>query len=171
MNPRARKDGLLVEELANETLVYDLERHKAHCLNQTAKFVWSHCDGQTSIGELAELLQDEFRSSANEEVVWLALERLEKAHLLRERVRPQTETPRYSRRRLLTRLGIGMAIPVVVSIVAPMAVHAASCVTVTTCETVLNPGQCSTEIPICGEPGECCGREGSPPECKKHSCP
>jgi len=168
MNPRARKDGLLVEELANETLVYDLERHKAHCLNQTATFVWRHCDGQTTIGELAELLQDEFRSSANEEVVWLALERLEKAHLLRERVRPQTETPRYSRRRLMRILGIGMAVPVVVSIVAPMAVHAATCVTVDTCESVLVPPQCN-EQPICGETNECCGPEGN--DCKKHTCP
>ncbi len=170
MNPLARKEGLVVEELANETLVYDLRRHKAHCLNQTATFVWRHCDGQASIGDLAKLLQDEFRISATEEVVWLALERLEKAHLLRERVRPQTETPRYSRRRLMTRLGIGMAIPVVVSIVAPMAVHAATCVDVDTCEAVWVPPQCA-EQPICGQPNECCGQEGNPPECKKHSCP
>ena len=168
MNPRARKEGLLVEELPDETLVYDLERHKAHCLNQTATFVWRHCDGQTTIGELAKLLQDEFRIYANEEVVWLALDRLERAHLLRERVRPQTETPRYSRRRLARRLGIGMAIPVVVSIVAPMAVHAQSCVDIDTCEKVWVPPQCA-EQPICGEPGECCGPEGA--DCKKHTCP
>ena len=31
--PRARQDELVVEELPDETLVYDLKRHKARCLN------------------------------------------------------------------------------------------------------------------------------------------
>ena len=38
--PRARQDELVVEELQDETLVYDLERHKARCLNRTAALVW-----------------------------------------------------------------------------------------------------------------------------------
>ncbi len=38
--PHGRKDGLVVKELGNETLVYDLERDEAHCLNQTAALVW-----------------------------------------------------------------------------------------------------------------------------------
>jgi hypothetical protein len=32
--PTARKDQLIVKELDDETLVYDLERDEAHCLNQ-----------------------------------------------------------------------------------------------------------------------------------------
>ena len=39
--PRARQDELVVEELQDETLVYDLKRHKARCLNRTAALVWS----------------------------------------------------------------------------------------------------------------------------------
>ena len=35
--PRARQDELVVEELQDETLVYDLERHKACCLSRTVK--------------------------------------------------------------------------------------------------------------------------------------
>ena len=87
MNPHARTESLLVEELSEETLVYDEERHKAHCLNPTAAFVWHHCDGQTSVSELARLLEDELGIPANEEVVWLALDRLERVHLLEERSR------------------------------------------------------------------------------------
>lgn len=34
--PRSREAGLVVQELHEEALVYDLERHKAHCLNQIA---------------------------------------------------------------------------------------------------------------------------------------
>ena len=44
----ARHDELVVQELPDEVLVYDLRKHKAHCLNQTAAFVWNHCNGQAS---------------------------------------------------------------------------------------------------------------------------
>ncbi len=170
MKPHARKEGLIVEELSDETLVYDPERHKAHCLNQTAAFVWRHCDGQTSVSELAGLFHDELGIPANEEVVWLALDRLERVHLLQERGQHGTEAPRYSRRQLVKRLGqIGIAIPMVVSIAAPLAAAAASCVDVNTCEKVLLPPFCNGQ-PICGEQNECCGPEGIPPACKKHSC-
>jgi len=38
--PRKRRDGLVVQELPEETLVYDLERHKAHCLEAASAAVW-----------------------------------------------------------------------------------------------------------------------------------
>ncbi|MBV9278705.1 MAG: hypothetical protein JOZ41_01360, partial [Chloroflexi bacterium] len=44
--PRARKNGLIVRELEDEVLVYDLERHRAHCLNRAAGLVWKHADGE-----------------------------------------------------------------------------------------------------------------------------
>jgi hypothetical protein len=47
MLPHARSEGLVIRELPEETLVYDLKRHRAHCLNPTAARVWSYCDGQT----------------------------------------------------------------------------------------------------------------------------
>ena len=132
--PHARNEELVVEQLPDETLVYDLQRHKAHCLNATAAFVWRHCDGQTSVSELARLLQDELGTPANEEVVWLALDRLERVHLLQERGQHGTETRRYSRRQVVRRLGqIGIALPMVVSIVAPRAAQAATTTTIAAC--------------------------------------
>ncbi len=167
MNPHARKESLLVEELSDETLVYDLERHKAHCLNQTAAFVWRHCDGQTSVGELARLLEDELGIPANEDVVWLALDRLESVHLLQRRGERGTETPRYSRRELVKRLGqIGIALPMIVSIVSPLAAAAVSCVTVAECQA-LSPPFCGG-TPICNTPGNCCKQAG--PNCKSRKC-
>ena len=62
MKPQVRKDGLVVKELPEEMLVYDLERHRAHCLNQTAALVWKHCDGQTSAKEIATLLKKELKA-------------------------------------------------------------------------------------------------------------
>ncbi len=34
--PRLREEGLVVQELPEEVLVYDLARHKAHCLSPLA---------------------------------------------------------------------------------------------------------------------------------------
>jgi len=55
MKPRARKDDLLIQDLPEETLVYDVVRHRAHCLNRTAALVWRHCDGKTSVEKLARV--------------------------------------------------------------------------------------------------------------------
>ena len=46
---RKREGHLVIDELPDEVLVYDLDRHKAHCLNQTAALVWQHCDGKMAI--------------------------------------------------------------------------------------------------------------------------
>ena len=96
MNPHSREEIFIVEEISDETLVYDEDSYRAHYLNPTAAFVWRHCDGQTSIGELAKLLHDEFGIPANEKVVWLALKQLSKANLLRERMK-RGDLPQYSR--------------------------------------------------------------------------
>lgn len=37
--PLARSEGLVIQEMPDEVLVYDLETNKAHCLNETAAFV------------------------------------------------------------------------------------------------------------------------------------
>ena len=57
MLPQARTVQLTVEELAEETLLFDHQRGKAHCLNGTARFIWSHCDGRTSLPQLARLVE------------------------------------------------------------------------------------------------------------------
>jgi len=54
--PLARQDRLVVQELSEEVLVYDLDRHRAHCLNRTAALIWRHCDGSTSVAEMARRL-------------------------------------------------------------------------------------------------------------------
>ena len=59
MKPDKRTNGLVVTELQDEVLVYDLERHRAHCLNPTAAFVFRRCDGRTSVRELARAFHAE----------------------------------------------------------------------------------------------------------------
>ena len=129
MLPRAREGRLVVQELPDEVLVYDLNRHKAHCLNRTAALVWRHCDGHTTVAEMAALLEKEVKSPADEAVVWLALDRLERAHLLREPANLPGGEARYTRREVMRRMGIGAAVlvPIVTSIVSKAAAQAGSC--------------------------------------------
>ncbi len=160
--PRARQDELHVEEVQDETLVYDLKRDMAHCLNQTAAVVWQHCDGQTSVADVAGLLEEQFATPIDEAVVWMALDRLGRTHLLTEPVTLPADRAQYSRRNMLRTLrraaGISLLLPVIESIVAPLAAAQGSCVTVAVCAT-FPPTSCGG-APICGSPGQCCRRQG-----------
>jgi Coenzyme PQQ synthesis protein D (PqqD) len=51
--PATRPDGLVVEHLAGETLIYDLERDQVHHLNDTAAVVFELCDGRTTVGAVS----------------------------------------------------------------------------------------------------------------------
>jgi hypothetical protein len=126
--PPARTDKLITQQLDGELLVYDERTDRAHCLNPSAAMVWKHCDGRTSVGQMAGLLRRDAGSDVPEQVVWLALEQLEKFDLL-EAPRKATSERRISRRELARTLGIAaaLALPLVTSIVAPTAAHAASC--------------------------------------------
>ena len=128
--PRARGDELIVKEFSDEVLVYDLRRHRAHCLNRPAALVWRQCDGQTSLAEIARAVGGELNAPIDEGVIWLALGQLGKAGLLHGGIAPSLKM---SRREVVRKLGLAaaLALPVVKSIVAPMAVQASSHCTVT----------------------------------------
>ena len=121
MLPQRREEDLLVRSLSDETLVYDLKRDQAHCLNATAAAVWQRCDGRTSVAQLAAMLRRECNIGADENVVWLALRQLQKARLLQTRVDPPSNLPRRSRRELIRVLGVAAAVPAVMTILAPEA--------------------------------------------------
>ncbi|MGB9180353.1 MAG: PqqD family protein [Pyrinomonadaceae bacterium] len=127
--PTARRDGLIVRELADETLVYDLERNKAHCLNRTAALVWRRCNGRLTVEEIATVLADEMQAQVDEQVVWLALSQLRRRNLLSERFSGASHRPRISRRDAIHTFGrtLVIALPLITSIVAPRAAQAASC--------------------------------------------
>ena len=148
MNPKARQDRLLLQEAGDELVVYDQDRHRAHRLNRTAALVWRHCDGKTTVTEIANLLQRELSVPADEEAVWLALDRLDRAHLLRERLTLPASAARTSRRALVRKLAMAGGLALVTSIVAPEAAQAATCFAF---------GQCNN-----GRIGKKCTKNGSP---------
>jgi hypothetical protein len=119
--PRARSDGLLVEALDEETLIYDPERNEAHCLDAEAAAVWRGCDGVCSLSEISA------RTGLGEEVAAATVGDLAARHLL--------EPLGVSRRDVLRTLGVGaasaaIAIPLIRSIVVPTAAQAATCLPV-----------------------------------------
>jgi hypothetical protein len=127
--PKARVEGIVVRELPDEVLIYDLDTHKAVCLNSTAADVWRLCDGRRTASDIKRALESEAKGDVPDELVWLALEQLDKDRLLVERVRRPAKLAGISRREMIRRVGLAAAItlPVVASIVAPTPADAASC--------------------------------------------
>jgi hypothetical protein len=125
--PIARREGLIVEELPNEVLVYDLTTDKAHCLNQTAALIWKNCDGEKTEGDIAALLERELQTPVTAQVVTFGLQELAGYGLLKEEVAapPRAEV---SRRRLIQHLGLtaAIALPVIMSLSVPAAAGAGS---------------------------------------------
>src|SRR2546428_7062431 len=77
--PRQRRDGLVVQELPEETLVYDLERHKAHCLEAVAAAVWEACDGHRTVEQIAARAAKRIGRRGPGEAAGLAPPRLRRA--------------------------------------------------------------------------------------------
>lgn len=71
--PEARCRQLVIQELPDEVLIYDLETNRALCLNKTAAFVWQNCDGQNSVGQIAYLLSKKFKAPIEDAIVRFAL--------------------------------------------------------------------------------------------------
>ena len=126
MKPEKRRDGLVMTELQDEVLVYDLDRHRAHCLNPSAAAVFRRCDGRTSVRDIARRLHK--GGPASEAAVWLALDRLDQAHLLETPLRETKEAPGLSRRELISRAAVlsGLLLPAITSVVAPTPAEAAA---------------------------------------------
>lgn len=147
--PLARTEDLVVKEMQDEVLVYDLKRHKAHCLNPPAAIVWKHCDRKTTVAEMTRLLERELGTLVDDDVVWLALGQLRRFHLLEES--NTLGMMRVSRRDLVRKyLPAAMILPVILSVPAPTAAQAGS-----------QP---------CGTAGATCGNFGDPPCCPGFNC-
>jgi len=139
--PLARKESLVIKDLPDETLVYDMKRDKALCLNSTAALVWKNCNGQRTITQLRELLERNVGSPVPVEMVWLALEQLESFQLLADAPSKRFHLAGMSRRDLVRRVGFAvLALPVIISITAPPARAQGS---------LLPPGAC------CQNPNDC----------------
>jgi hypothetical protein len=148
--PLARSEGLVIEELGDELLIYDLDVKQAHCLTPTAARVWRQCDGTTSTEAIAMEL-----GLAPAELT-RALEELERCELL---VPSQVLAPGgLSRRELglrVTKVAAGVAtLPLILSIAAPAAAATASQIAACRILGTIESNSCGT-----------CNQGGSPTNC------
>jgi hypothetical protein len=124
MKPRAQRAGLLVQPVGDQIVVYDQLRQRLHVLSRTAALVWSHCDGQHAVADLVEAVSRELNAPADESVVELALEQLDDARLLEDRLARAPGTDDLSRRQMLqwaASLAIGVLVPSITSCGSPLA--------------------------------------------------
>jgi hypothetical protein len=148
--PKARTENLIVQNVADETLVYDLTTHKAHCLNETAAFVWSKCSGDASVEDMVRFAESRFGQPVDTDVVKLAIAQLQDRQLLSESSAPNGSVLP-SRREAIKRLGLASAIalPVIASLVSSTAAGTSSA-----CACVV-PGDCAAQP--CPNPMNCNG--------------
>jgi len=138
--PLARQTDLVIKQVTNEVLVYDLERHRAHSLNALAAAVWRACDGTREVQAISAAVSTEIGQPVPVTAVHYALHVLGRAQLLTSPV----DAIGLTRRDLIRRLGTAAAVmlPLVTTVTAPTAAQAQSC---------LSPGDSCTSDP------QCCG--------------
>lgn len=124
--PKKRLHSVRVEEFQGEVVVYDLDNHRAHCLNGMAATIWNLCDGTRSVSDIAAAIADEPTTPASsEEIVWTALTELDAAGLLDTPLDAGVpDAP--SRRSAMAKIGWAAAIPLVLSIAVPEPAYAQS---------------------------------------------
>jgi len=158
--PRARRSGLVVRKLGDETVVYDVERHLAHCLSPLIARIWRACDGQSSMEEIAEAAARGEGEEPGRDAVVVALRRLARARLLEDR---SAGSAMMGRRREAVRRIAGLSALALVTIATPTPLHAASCTPSSICSAL--PSKSCTGLPCCEVMTRTCRRPGAGPSC------
>lgn len=146
--PRARSDDLVVEELGDELLVYDLTNDRAHSLSATAARVWRACDGSTTVEDLGaghDLDPDTVRRSLDE---------LGTCALLDSGIPSNGGATRRELTLRVAKVGaVAAAAPLIVSVLAPTPSQAATPPTEEFCQSINVTGHGCGE---CHKFGCCC---------------
>lgn len=165
--PKARTSEIIVQELPEETLVYDLQKNRAFLLNQTSAIIFRLSDGKNSISEISNLMTKKLNSNISDDFVWLALNELQNSELLEKTDELASNFANISRREIVKRVGLASmtALPLVASITAPMAVNAQSSAALgQACTTSLSGGQgnCQSNLRCVGSICVNCTPNGAP---------
>jgi hypothetical protein len=165
----ARDEGLLIEHLNDETVVFDTKSRQAHCLGPLAATVFAHADGRTSNEGLAGIASERLGETV---VLWQiddALSELQAAGLLA--IAAPRSHDGSTRRQVLKKGaitgGVVFAAPLITSVVPPASAAGGSA----TCGAV--PGEPGPTVLCCpcttesrANKDECC----QPPFTNKCNC-
>jgi hypothetical protein len=127
-NPKARGTELVVQELKDEVLIYDLNINKTYCLNPTSAIIWNLCDGNNSVSDITNQLSKQLKQPVTDDLVYLALDQFKEENLLLDNQTVEIKFDGLSRREVIRKVGFAslIALPVISSLVAPTAAMAAS---------------------------------------------
>lgn len=127
--PLKQDENLVVVELPEETLVYDRQHTRAHCLNRTAAAIWSACDGRADRDEIVARAEGTLGAQVTPEMVGTALDQLERARLVAGGGGLPNDrdgaSARVTRRALVAGAAVAL-VPVVTSMLAPKPAAAAT---------------------------------------------
>ncbi|MBX7171343.1 MAG: PqqD family protein [Pyrinomonadaceae bacterium] len=126
--PVSRKADIVVQDFKDETLVFDLIKNKAFVLNETSSMVWQLCDGKNSIDEITNKMSASINQTVSVELVWLAVEELNRENLIENNSFQITPFFGLSRREMVRKIGFAsiITLPLISVLVAPTAINAAS---------------------------------------------
>jgi hypothetical protein len=112
---------LVITESGAEVLVYDVNRHQIHHLNEVSAVVWRLLDGRRTLADVASAAQRQLGTEVSKETVLQAVAKLAGANLLDGAPASDWSPPAQSRRAFLRKAGVAgaIAVPAIVSITAP----------------------------------------------------
>ena len=163
--PKARNTDIVVQEFGRELLVYDLKTNHAHQLNETSLIVFNACGGGQTLDDLKR------RHKFTDDLIYFTLAELKRNNLLAEDY--QAPFAGMSRREVIRKVGLAtvIALPMIASIAAPKAIHAASGsssdAAIDYCQEVECPyaqTQCQNDGVCCNDP-QGCGPGVNPGDC------
>jgi hypothetical protein len=156
--PVARAEGLLIESVGEETVVYDLDTKEAHCLKTLAATVFAYADGSNTASDIAELASYRLATPVTEADVVDAVKQLESCSLLD--TGPIVVHDGLSRRDAIKRFGmvagVATATPLIATVMAPAASAAGSKQPTGSC-CGSPKDNCAGGNPLC-DSGHCCQR-------------
>ncbi len=153
--PQSRLSDIVVQEIENEILIYDLKTNKAFCLNETSAMIWYLCDGKQTVKQISQALSKKQNELFTEDLIWLALDQFKNDNLLESNQKFEINFSGLNRRQVIKKVGLAsmVALPLIASVVAPNSLAAqsglinqpvfAACSSTSQCASGLNCSQCS----------------------------
>lgn len=128
MLPKRRQARLMLESVGSQTIVYDLDSCKVHCLNALSSLIWQSCDGERSVQQIIETVRLHYPGAGDQEMVLSVVQRLSWIGLLEEEWEALEAEKILSRRAMAKRLGkaVASAAPLITTVVAPAPAKAGS---------------------------------------------
>jgi hypothetical protein len=173
--PAAKTVNLVVQELRDETLIYDQATDRMFCLNETSAKVFNHCNGRTSFEELKR------KHKFTDDLIYLALDEFKAKDLLTNY--ESVHFAGMSRREAVKRVGLAslVALPLISTLVAPTSTAAASGAAPTCSDGIMNGSETDTDCGggtcpkcaagrMCAVPSDCISNVCTGGICQSPTC-